>query len=305
MGIFAVRAPPPQARPGSGATRPYNRAVPDTQTPPAFRAELALAIDLARRAGAIQIERYERLERIVHKGERDVVTEVDELCERLILDGIRAAYPNDAILAEESGAHVSHRGRGRAPDAGADRVWIVDPLDGTVNYANGIPIFCVSICLVARGAGLGVVYDPVRDEVFSAVTGHGACLDGVPIRHPTKEELRDCVVTLALPYRGWRRRDRVIRRRVRVTRDIGSASLSLAYVANGRFDAFVHSRGLSLWDVAGAGIIAAEAGATVTNATGGPWLDLTLKSRSVAVVAAPPVHHATILGLLTADATAT
>jgi myo-inositol-1(or 4)-monophosphatase len=285
--------------------RPYNRAVPDTLTPPALRAELALAIDLARRAGAIQIERYERLERIVHKGERDVVTEVDELCERLILDGIRAAYPDDAILAEESGAHMSHQGRGRAPDAGAERVWIVDPLDGTVNYANGIPIFCVSICLAVRGgAGLGVVFDPVRDEVFSAVTGHGACLDDVTIRHPVKEDLRDCVVTLALPYRGWRRRDRAIRRRVRVTRDIGSASLSLAYVANGRFDAFVHSRGLSLWDVAAAGIIAAEAGATVTNAAGGPWLDMALKSRAVAVVAAPAVHHATILGLLATDAAA-
>jgi myo-inositol-1(or 4)-monophosphatase len=241
----------------------------------------------------------------VHKSERDVVTEVDELCERLILEGIRGAYPDDAILAEESGAHVSHGGRGQAPDAGAERVWIVDPLDGTVNYANGIPIFCVSICLAVRGGGgLGVVYDPVRDEVFSAVSGMGACLDDVPIRHPTKKDLRDCVVTLALPYRGWRRRDRAIRQRVRVTRDIGSASLSLAYVANGRFDAFVHSRGLSLWDVAAAGIIAAEAGATVTDATGGPWLDLTRKSRSVAVVAAPPVHHATILGLLTAASAA-
>jgi myo-inositol-1(or 4)-monophosphatase len=272
----------------------------------AFAGELSLAIDLARRAGAIQMERYERLERIVHKSERDVVTEVDELCERLILDGVRVAHPDDAILAEESGAHVSHRGRGRAPDAGAERVWIVDPLDGTVNYANGIPLFCVSIALVVRGrASVGVVYDPVRDELFSGVVGGGARLDGVPIHHPAKDDLRDCVITLALPYRGWRRRDRNIRRRVRVTRDIGSASLSLAYVANGRFDAFVHSRGLSLWDVAAAGIICAEAGVTVTNGRGGPWLDLGLRPRGAAVVAAPAAHHATLLELLAAGVEAT
>ena len=271
----------------------------------ALAGELSLAADLARRAGAIQMERYERLERIVHKSERDVVTEVDELCERLILEGIRAAHPDDAILAEESGAHVSHRGRGRAPDAGAERVWIVDPLDGTVNYANGIPLFCVSIALVVRGQPyIGVVYDPVRDELFSGLVGGGARLDGLPIHHPAKDDLRDCVVSLALPYRGWRRRDRSIRRRVRVTRDIGSAALSLAYVANGRFDAFIQGRGLSLWDVAAAGLVCAEAGATVTNVSGGPWLDLALAPRSVVVVAAAPAHHATLLELLAATTTA-
>ena len=280
---------------------------PSSSTPRlgALAAEVTLASDLARRAGAIQLERYERLERIVHKSERDVVTEVDDLCERLILEGIRAAHPDDAILAEESGAHASHRGRGRAPDAGADRIWIVDPLDGTVNYANGIPIFCVSIALVVAGQpSVGVVYDPVRDELFAAASGSGASLDGLPIHHPDKEELRDCVVTLALPYRGWRRRDRAIRRGVRVTRDIGSAALSLAYVANGRFDAFVHRRGLSLWDVAAAALISAEAGATVTDTSGGPWLDLSPGARTIGVVAAAPRHHGTLLGLLADGAAA-
>src|SRR3990170_4309306 len=170
-------------------------------------AELELATDAARRAGAIQLERYERLERIVHKGPGDVVTEVDHLCEELILAAIRGRFPDDAIVAEESGAHRARGGTGAHAAEGAERAWIVDPLDGTVNYANGIPVFCVSIGLAVAGRpALGVVYDPVRDELFSAVTGHGATLDGQPIRHPDKERLSDCVISLALPWRGWRRR---------------------------------------------------------------------------------------------------
>src|SRR3990172_6940483 len=163
-------------------------------------AELELATDAARRAGAIQLERYERLERIVHKGPGDVVTEVDHLCEELILAAIRGRFPDDAIVAEESGAHRARGGTGAHAAEGAERAWIVDPLDGTVNYANGIPVFCVSIGLAVAGRpALGVVYDPVRDELFSAVTGHGATLDGQPIRHPDKERLSDCVISLPLP----------------------------------------------------------------------------------------------------------
>jgi myo-inositol-1(or 4)-monophosphatase len=267
--------------------------------PRALTAELAMAADAARRAGAIQIDRYERLERIVHKSERDVVTEVDHLCEELILAAIRGSFPDDAILAEESGAHASHGGGGMAPGEGAERVWIVDPLDGTVNYANGIPIFCVSIGLVVGGEpALGVVYDPVRDELFSALRGEGARLDGQPVRHPPKPALSDCVVSLALPWWRFRRRERRLRQSIRVSRVLGSATLGLAYVANGRFDAFVQLRGLSNWDVAAAGLIAAEGGATVTDGQGGPWLDLTRASRQVSVIAAAPAHHGAILDLL-------
>jgi len=223
-------------------------------------AELELATDAARRAGAIQLERYERLERIVHKGPGDVVTEVDHLCEELILAAIRGRFPDDAIVAEESGAHRARGGTGAHAAEGAERAWIVDPLDGTVNYANGIPVFCVSIGLAVAGRpALGVVYDPVRDELFSAVTGHGATLDGQPIRHPDKERLSDCVISLALPWRGWRRREGALRRATRVSRVLGSSALSLAYVANGRFDVFVQARSLSSWDVAAAGLIAEEA----------------------------------------------
>src|SRR3990170_2905054 len=245
-------------------------------------AELELATDAARRAGAIQLERYERLERIVHKGPGDVVTEVDHLCEELILAAIRGRFPDDAIVAE-----------------GAERAWIVDPLDGTVNYANGIPVFCVSIGLAVAGRpALGVVYDPVRDELFSAVTGAGATLDGQPIRHPDKERLSDCVISLALPWRGWRRREGALRRATRVSRVLGSSALSLAYVANGRFDVFVQARSLSSWDVAAAGLIAEEAGAVASDTKGGPWFDLGRPSRALSVVAASPRHHPTVLDLL-------
>ncbi|HET7677397.1 MAG TPA: inositol monophosphatase family protein [Candidatus Limnocylindrales bacterium] len=276
--------------------------MPYTPSPPYLDAELSLAVEAARDAGRIQLDRYERLERIVHKSERDVVTEVDHLCEELILGRVREAFPDDAILAEESGEHVSHRGRGRGPATGAERIWVVDPLDGTVNYANGIPIFCVSIGLVVRGTPvLGVIFDPVRDELFSALAGHGARLDGRPIQHPVKEKLSDLVVSLALPWRGWRGRERRVRSVIRVARTLGSASLSLAYVGNGRFDAFIQPRGLSNWDVAAAGVIAAEGGAVVTDAAGGPWLDMARPSRKVGILAAARQHHAELLRLLASE----
>lgn len=246
------------------------------------------------------MEHYERLERIVHKTEHDIVTEVDELSEQLIISAIRDSFPGDGVLAEESG-HVD----GVAPegeseiDPSAQRVWIVDPLDGTINYANGIPIFCVSVGLTVGGRPvLGVVYDPVRDELFTAQAGRGARLDGSPIRHPAKDKLSDCVVSLALPRGGWSERERKIRRRIRVARVMGSAALALAYVSNGRFDAFVQPGGLSLWDICAAGLIAAEGGAVVTTLDGGAWFDLTRATRSIGLVAAAPNHHPTLLELL-------
>jgi myo-inositol-1(or 4)-monophosphatase len=264
-------------------------------------AEMSVAMEAARRAGRLQMERYERLERIVHKSEHDVVTEVDELSEQLIISAIRDAFPNDGFLAEESGTidaipprdGSAHSGQGR-------RVWIIDPLDGTVNYANGIPVFCVSIGLTIDGRPVvGVIYDPVRDEMFTAEVGRGARLDGTPIRHPTKEKLSDCVVSLSLTRGGWARRDRAIRRSIRVSRSMGSAALALVYVANGRFDAFIQSGGLSLWDICAAGLIAIEGGATVTTLEGDAWFDMASASKSIGLVAAAPTHHATLKELLT------
>lgn len=263
-------------------------------------AELAVATEAARRAGRLQMERYERLERIVHKSERDVVTEVDTLSEQLIIDAIREAFPHDAILAEESGHTDAVPPRGESLiDPTEQRVWIIDPLDGTVNYANGIPVFCVSVGLAVGGRPvIGVVHDPSRDEMFTAHAGRGARLDGRPIRMPQKEKLSDCVVALALPRRGWSQRERNVRRSIRVGRSMGSAALAIAYLGNGRFDAFVQSGGLSLWDICAAGLVAVEGGARLTTLDGGPWFDIGSNSKSIGLLGAAPDHHQTLLEML-------
>jgi myo-inositol-1(or 4)-monophosphatase len=264
-----------------------------------LQAELDLAVEAAHRAGVIQMERYERLERIVHKSEHDVVTEVDKLTEDLILAAVREAFPTDSILAEESGS-ATHDPGTPAPEPGTERLWVVDPLDGTVNYANGIPLFCVSIALAIGGRPvMGVVHDPARNETFTARLGHGAQLDGVPIHHPTKARLVDCVISMGVPRSGYARRAARIRAGVRASRNIGTGALGIAYVANGRFDAFVQvPGGLSAWDVAAAGIIAEEGGAIVTSGDGGPWFDLGRPSHRSGIVAAAPAHHATLLEML-------
>lgn len=275
--------------------------------PRAFERELAVATAAARAAAAIQVEHYERLEHIVKKSPKDVVTEADHRSEEAIIAIIRDAFPDDAILAEESGHSEAHSGAGPADGAGSTapvatdhRIWIIDPLDGTVNYAAGIPHFCTSIGFASGGRpAVGVVLDPMRDEVFSAVAGQGARLDGRPIR-ATTGDLGDGVISLALPPNGFSRREQAIRKAVRVPRSMGSAALGLAWTGNGRFDAFVQWRGLSLWDLAAAGLIAEEAGNTVTTVDGGTWFDLTRPTRSTGLLAAPPAHHAVLLGLLRA-----
>ena len=144
------------------------------------------------------MDRYERLERIHHKSARDVVTEADHLSEELIIDAIRARHPGDAILAEESGEHRAIAGE--APTSGRGRLWIIDPLDGTVNYANGIPFFCVSIGLIVDGQpSVGVVHDPTRGETFAA-TADGPALLAAALGSPShaitaseKDKLSDFV----------------------------------------------------------------------------------------------------------------
>jgi myo-inositol-1(or 4)-monophosphatase len=145
---------------------------------------------------------------------------------------------------------------------------------------------------------VGVIYDPVRDEMFTAVAGLGARLDGIPITHPIKDKMSDLVLSMAMPGRGWTERERRIRKAIRVSRILGSAALSLAYVSNGRFDGFIQAGGLSAWDICAAGLIASEGGAAVTARDGGPWFDISSTSRSMGLVAAAPNHHATLLELL-------
>jgi myo-inositol-1(or 4)-monophosphatase len=262
---------------------------------PTYSRELQVALDAARRAGQLQMERYEKLERIVHKSEHDVVTEVDHLSEDLIIGTIRSAFPADSFLAEESGHSGAHaRAGGSDVDKAVGRVWVIDPLDGTINYANGIPFFCTAIGLSVDGMpSVGVVYDPIRDEMFSAVAGRGATLDGKSITLPIKERLVDCVVSLSLP-----RRVTGVRRSIRVSRSMGSAALAIAYLANGRFDAMVQSGGMSAWDICAAGVIATEGGARLTTLDGGPWFDINRPTKSIGLLGAAPVHHQTLLELL-------
>jgi len=240
------------------------------------------------------MERYERVEQIDYKSARDVVTEVDHLSEALILDGIRAAFPGDALLAEETGEHDA--AAGESASSGVGRVWVVDPLDGTINYANGIPMFCVSVALVIDGRPVvGVIRDPTRNESFAATIDGPATLNGHDVRTSDKERLSDFVISLSLSGRNVARRARAIRKAIRVPRSMGSAALALVYVANGRFDAFVQQGGLSTWDIAAAGLIAERAGATVTNLEGGPWFEIAAPTKSIGVLAAPPAHHADLL----------
>jgi myo-inositol-1(or 4)-monophosphatase len=259
-------------------------------------ADLSFATELAARAGELLVDRIERVERIDYKSAKDVVTEVDHLSEDLILAAIRAAHPGDGIIAEESGEHA---GGGRAPTAGVGRAWVVDPLDGTINYANGIPFFCVSIALVEAGRPVvGVIHDPIRRETFVATDAGPALRDGQPIQASAKELLSDFVVSMALSGPALITRARIVRKAIRVPRSMGSAALALAYVGNGRFDAFVQQGGLSIWDVAAAGLIAERGGATVTNLAGEPWFDLARKPRSIGILAAPAAHHPELLRLV-------
>jgi myo-inositol-1(or 4)-monophosphatase len=265
-------------------------------------------VELSHEAGRLLMDRYERVEQVDYKGARDVVTEVDRLSEELIIRGIRARHPDDAILAEESGdvgqrAVADGQPSADSPPAPGSRsrgrIWVIDPLDGTVNYANGIPIFCVSLALVLDGRPVtGVVFDPTRGETFAATSDGPATLDGRPVVSSEKEKLADYVVSMALGGRRATLRVRAVRKRIRVSRSMGSAALALAYVANGRFDAFIQSGGLSAWDIAGAGLIAERAGATVTDMTGGPWFDIGRAQRGAGVLAAPAAHHGALLSLI-------
>lgn len=265
--------------------------------PDRFAADAAFAREIAERAGLVLRDRYERVGQIDHKSAKDVVTEVDHLSEALIMNAIRERFPGDGILAEESG---EHRGSTEAVvrSLAHGRTWIIDPLDGTVNYANGLPHFCVSVGLVVDGRpAAGAVHDPMLGETFWATADGPAMLDDAVIRASAKERLDDYVIAMALGGRSVTSRVRAVRRAVRVARNMGSAALAMAYVARGRFDGYVQTGGMSAWDIAAAGLIAERAGAVVTDATGGPWFDVEKATRTFGTVAAPAPHHAELLRL--------
>ena len=229
---------------------------------------LDLARDLARRAGAIQRDRYETGTRIDTKSASiDLVTEVDRACEVLIVEGIQSARPCDAILAEEGHGGDSEDSEFR---------WIIDPLDGTTNFAHGFPRFCVSIGLERRGVrSLGVVYDPLLDELFEAVSGEGAWLGARRLSVSSETDFGRALVATGFAYDVHDSEDdnlesfhKVIKTARGIRRD-GSAALDLCYVAAGRLDAYWEIK-LHPWDVAAGFLIVDEAGGGTSDFAGGP-----------------------------------
>lgn len=253
-------------------------------------------VSLARSAGEILRQGFARRPgfenplQIDYKGVIDLVTEVDHRSEAYLLAEIQNRYPDHYIVSEESG---ENRGNECCR-------WYIDPLDGTVNYAHGIPIFTVSIAY-SQGdmLQLGVVYDPIQDECFSAERGAGALLNGNPIRVSQAGDLNHSLLVTGFPYdirtNPQNNLDNYARFSLRThgVRRLGSAALDLCYVAAGRFDGFWELR-LSPWDIAAGGLIAREAGARVTNLQGGD----DFLSPPHSLVAATPGIHTQILALL-------
>ncbi|UCE85381.1 MAG: inositol monophosphatase [Deltaproteobacteria bacterium] len=229
---------------------------------------LELARELARAAGEIQRSRFETEHRIDTKGAPiNLVTEVDHACERLIVDAIASERPSDAILAEEGG------GADR-PDA--EWRWIVDPLDGTTNYAHGYPCFCVSIGVERRGVRtVGVVYDPLRDELYWSVRGAGAHRNDEPVSVSKESQLGKALLATGFAYDVHESdRDNLAEfgaflKTARAVRRDGSAALDLCYVASGRFDGYWELN-LRPWDVAAGLLIVEEAGGRTSDCSGGP-----------------------------------
>ena len=229
-------------------------------------------MDAATRAGELLRSRFGSLRHVAYKGPTNLVTEMDGQAETLIVEMIRRRFPDHAILAEESGASG-----GATPYR-----WIVDPLDGTTNYAHGVPLFAVSIALEVEGRlELGVVVDPSRDERFIARRGDGTLLNGQPISVSDTLSVGTSLLSTGYPYDIRSTRENLAEHEVfavrcRSIRAIGSAVLSLAWVAAGRLDAYWEPR-LGAWDVAAGAVLVQEAGGRVTHTNGGP-LDLTSAS---------------------------
>jgi len=228
---------------------------------------LETAIDLCRAAGDILNYYADREKLVEYKGHANLVTIADKKSEELIIDGILGRYPSHSILAEESGS----------TQPGAAVQWIIDPLDGTTNFAHGYPFYCISIAVEDKGEiQCGAVYDPVRDEMFTAGRGEGAYCNGERLRVSNVSQLSQALLITGFPYNFRERLDTVLGQfgkflvASQAVRRGGSAALDLCYVAAGRIDGFWELF-LQAWDTAAGRIILEEAGGRVTDFKGGPF----------------------------------
>ena len=228
---------------------------------------LNFAIRVAQEAGRLLRDRVGTKIEVAHKGAINIVTDVDIASERLIREAIATQYPRHQVLAEEGGLAESR----------SEYRWVIDPLDGTTNYAHGYPVFCVSIALEYQEETiLGVVYDPMRDELFTAERGGGATLNHRPIRVSSTDSLMQSMLSTGFPYDirtstltnldHWAN----FAMNAQALRRDGAAAIDLCYTACGRFDGFWELN-LSPWDMAAGALIVTEAGGRVTDFSGGEF----------------------------------
>ena len=242
---------------------------------------------LARGAGQILRDGYNKEHTVHYKGTIDLVTETDHASEAFLIGEIQSKFPDSHIIAEESGETAGEN----------EGTWFIDPLDGTVNYAHHIPVFCVCIAYAVKGkVMLGAVYDPLRDELFTAERGKGAFLNGKQIHASETTELQKSLLVTGFPYDTWDTKldnfkyfERLAKKTQGVRR-LGSAALDGCYVASGRFEGFWEFA-LRPWDIAAAGLIAEEAGARVTKIDG----SADYLSSPISIIAAAPGVYEKIL----------
>lgn len=255
---------------------------------------LAVADSLARRAGAFLLEGLDHPRRIDYKGAVDLVTEYDKQSEAMIVAGLREAFPDHHIVGEEGG------GMG-APAETAPYRWVVDPLDGTTNYAHGIPYFAVSMALTGPDNAplVGLVYDPTRDECFQAIRGQGATRNGKPMHVSAIDDLSRAALITGFPYDRWTNPDNNVEEfaacllRAQSVSRMGSAALNLCNLAAGRFDGYWEMR-MKPWDILAGLLCVTEAGGQISNTQGG--MEGVYEARKV--VASNGVIHEQMLTVL-------
>lgn len=248
-------------------------------------------IRLAKGAGIILKDGYGKQHEIQMKGVIDLVTEIDKQAEDYLITKISNMHPSDMIVGEESGTHNAGSSGGQ---------WLVDPLDGTLNYAHGVPFFSVSIAYAYKGQVMqGVVYDPMRDECFSAVRGQGALLNDVPLRVSKVDKMVAAMLCTGFPYDVHTAEENNLNYftaftlQAQAVRRLGSAALDLAYVAAGRLDGF-WELDLNAWDIAAGMLIVEEAEGIVTDMAGKPMV----LEPPYSIVASTPALHSQMMEII-------